>query len=125
MKRGEIMAFFEHVVARQASHQVADAFRFKAVLSGRNNGTLQQTAYPNSTIWEPDSSLASNTPMPREIEPASEPNVTPALGSSMPHAYQMATPVQTPVARTKIKNGEKLAVEKGQRELTVKEKCRG
>jgi hypothetical protein len=52
MKRND-MIFFEHIGARQTSHGIRDAFRFKGVLSSRKKGSLHEASYPNLDIPSP------------------------------------------------------------------------
>ena len=45
MRREEMIKLFQHIGNRQTSHGVTDAFRFKAVLSSRKLGNLNQVKY--------------------------------------------------------------------------------
>lgn len=45
MKLNCLIAFFKHISAREASHGLCDAFRFKAVLSSRKKGTICEARY--------------------------------------------------------------------------------
>jgi hypothetical protein len=54
MKLKAMINFFQHIEARQASHGVQDAFRFKSVLSSRNKGELQASKYPRNDLDSDD-----------------------------------------------------------------------
>jgi hypothetical protein len=54
MKRDDMIKLFEHIGARQASHGVDDAFRFKKVLSSRKKGSLQEASYHDTNPGNPD-----------------------------------------------------------------------
>jgi hypothetical protein len=45
MKLESIVKFFQHVAAREATHGIQQAFRFKAVLSSRKEGRLRDARY--------------------------------------------------------------------------------
>ena len=58
MKREDMVKFFDHVRAREASHGAKDAFRFKAILSSRKKGFLEKAKYSDCV---PDSGLVQNS----------------------------------------------------------------
>ncbi|KAF8799627.1 hypothetical protein BYT27DRAFT_7263713 [Phlegmacium glaucopus] len=53
MKREALIQFFQHITARQTSHGIQDAFRFKAVLSSRKQGSLRTARYVNTIGDDP------------------------------------------------------------------------
>jgi len=65
MKREEMIKFLRHVAAREASHGVADAFRFKAVLSSRKKGSLQNSKYIDHTR---DAAPSPAPSLPRDLD---------------------------------------------------------
>lgn len=50
MHREVMVKVFKHIAAREASHGVKDAFRFRAVLSSRKQGTLGPACYFDSKL---------------------------------------------------------------------------
>lgn len=47
MKRDQLVKFFEHITAREGSHGIKEAFRFKNVLSSRKKGEICTAKYPD------------------------------------------------------------------------------
>jgi len=45
MKQDQLIAFLRHVSAREQTHGIQNAFRFKCVLSGRKKGSLLPAQY--------------------------------------------------------------------------------
>ena len=68
MKRESIVKLFEHIAAREISHGVQDAFRFKNILSSRKQGALLPSRYSdeNDTMApEHDNTIPAPAPAPR------------------------------------------------------------
>ena len=45
MKQDQLLSFFRHISAREQTHGIKNAFRFKSVLSGRKKGFLLSARY--------------------------------------------------------------------------------
>lgn len=56
MRLESLIQFFKHVLLREASHGIRNAFRFKAVLSSRKSGMMRPANYINDG--------ADNEPLP-------------------------------------------------------------
>lgn len=63
MKIESLIKFFKHVLEREQSHGIPNAFRFKAVLSSRKNGTICPAHYKHD--GDGDDSENENVPPPR------------------------------------------------------------
>lgn len=92
MLRGDIIKLFQHIGNRETSHGIKDAFRFKAVLSSRKEGSLgevkyQETAtHPAMNIMGPNDTATNNT---ANIEPAHTAHTAQALPSAPNHTAYM------------------------------------
>lgn len=69
MRQEDLIKFFKHVGNRQTSHGIKDAFQFKAVLSSRKKGSIEEPKYNDTT---PTTALTKNVPEPRQTEAADE-----------------------------------------------------
>jgi hypothetical protein len=65
MRREAITKFFKHIAAREASHGIQNAFRFKAVLSSRKKGNLCNTSY----FDDDEPALSEEQALDDEVEP--------------------------------------------------------
>jgi hypothetical protein len=45
MRRDDMIKFFEHIGLQETTHGIKDAFRFKAVLSSRRKGNMEEVKY--------------------------------------------------------------------------------
>lgn len=52
MRQEDILKFFKHIERRQSSHGIKDAFKFKAVLTSRKKGSLEEAVYKDVLIDE-------------------------------------------------------------------------
>ena len=62
MKREDIIQFFDHIITREVSHGIENAFRFKATLTTRKKGKLREPRYFDDPGIESDPAPA---PAPR------------------------------------------------------------
>jgi hypothetical protein len=100
MKRDQIIKFFKHVAGREASHGIQDAFRFKAILSSRKQGSMHPARY-NDTTTEPAPAPArrrkKKVPVqnPQDIQQQPSSGMTPAPAGTtdpaLPPACQQKT----------------------------------
>lgn len=65
MKLDSLVMFFKHISNREASHGIAHAFRFKAVLSSRKKGILHPARYEDDGHSSGDNDEVVNHLPPR------------------------------------------------------------
>ena len=62
-----MIKFFQHISLRQNSHSIQYAFRFKAVLSGRKQGSFCDTKYFDDDQTSDTALTPGNTPDPAQL----------------------------------------------------------
>jgi hypothetical protein len=64
MKLDHMVSFFEHIAEREASEGIANAFRFKAILSSRKKGSLRPAQYKEVGAESGDDTGIGTAPAP-------------------------------------------------------------
>lgn len=90
MKQSQLIAFFRHVAAREATYGIQNAFRFKSVLSGRKKGALLPAQYRAGAGAGADAGTSDNL---NRSNPVSKPAPgRPARGGPEPKGPAPAEP---------------------------------
>jgi hypothetical protein len=106
MKREEMIDFFGHIRARQESELgTKDAFRFKAVLSSRKKGTVQESMYPEQILPAP-TPVTEFSPLP---PPTPDPTPVTATSSTI-----LPVPAPAPAPRPKPRPRQKIRADTSQ-----------
>lgn len=116
MKLNSLIEFFKHVSLRETSHGVANAFRFKSILSSRKKGVLKPARYKDDLLESGDSSpppvirrrrrkpasVSANAPLlsPETVEEVTQPSATVTRTDPLP-----ATPARDDHSSANFHNG--------------------
>jgi hypothetical protein len=98
MRRDELIQFLEHIVKRQASHGIRDAFKFKGVLTSRKNGEIAAAKYQDRELNPAYTMPTDIVPGASVLSPASQQQVVPR-DQDLNTAYTIGpgvTPASTP-----------------------------
>jgi hypothetical protein len=103
MKLDSLVAFFQHVISREDTHGIKDAFRFKMVLNSRKKGDLVPACY--SIDGTPASDVLPTSRKPTRLKRKKQNDkvdlrktiLNPEESSESSESSQEISPMQTPV----------------------------
>jgi len=94
MKQHQLFTFFRHVSAREQTHGIHNAFRFKCGLSGRKKGSLQPAQYVAGAGAAGTSMVATTQPGTQQETVVPETSGGVGGTSIVPNTSQPETPLE-------------------------------